>query len=473
MNPKTVAPSYKPPSAFAALGLEPAAAWTIILTFLLVTSVCIVAHLGSVLRFTYPAGALIVAFLLHQKYPVLYLGFSLWLWFLTPFVSRLSDFYAGQFDETRLVLLAPYLAVLVILPSLLRQLPKLYKGDTLPYGFVLVGIAYSFCIGAVNGNLFSVAKTGLDWLIPVLFSFYLVSHWQNYSKYRQTIQKVFFWGVLVTGVYGIVQYVSMPAWDTFWLSAVTEKGAGSFGNVDKQEVRLFSTMNSPGPFAVWMMAGLLMMLSGQGAKGILQVPASVVGYLSFMLTLVRSAWGGWMFGLVALMTSLSPKFQLRLILIVFVLGLAVVPLTTMEPFAETINNRLETLSDLDSDTSAQVRRATYEGLLSQASSSLTGYGTGVMPTYDSAILDLLFTFGWIGMVFYGGGLVLLLLRLFRGKNNGRSDTFFSTIRAIVLAMCLQLVFGNVLARESGIIFWGFVGLGVAAQKYHDYQTQGS
>ena len=471
MNNKT-ATLYKRPSAFAAIGLEPAAAWAIILAFVLFTGVCAFAHLGSVLRFSYPLGALLVAFLLHQKYPILYLGFSWWLWFLTPCVSRISDFYAGQFDETRLVLLAPYLAVLVILPPLLRQLPKLCRGDTVPYVLTLVGIAYSFGIGAVNGSLFNVAKTGLDWLIPILFSFYLVLHWQNYPEHRQNTQRVFFWGVLVTGVYGIIQYTSMPAWDTFWLSAVIEKGAGSFGSVDKEEVRLFSTMNSPGPFAVWMMAGLLMMLSGQGAQGILQIPASIAGYLSFMLTLVRSAWGGWMFGLVALGTSLSPKFQLRLILSVFVLALAVIPLTTMEPFAEAINSRIETLSDLDNDTSAQVRRATYEGLLSQASSSLTGYGTGVMPTYDSAILDLLFTFGWIGMVFYGGGLFLLILRLFKG-NQGRSDLFTSTIRAIVLAMCLQLVFGNVLVRESGIIFWGFVGLGVASQKYYDHQTEGS
>jgi hypothetical protein len=466
MHHKT-ATLYKRPF-HAALGLEPAAAWAIILVFVLFTSMCIFAHLGSVLRFAYPSGALIVAFLLHQKYPVLYLGFSLWLWFLTPFISRVSDFYAGQFDETRLVLLAPYLAVLVILPPLLQQLPKLYKGDLLPYGLVLIGIAYSFCIGAISGSLFSVAKTGLDWLIPVLFSFYLASHWSNYPEYQQNIQRVFFWGVLVTGVYGIIQYTSMPSWDTFWLSAVIEKGASSFGNVDKQEVRLFSTMNSPGPFAVWMMAGLLMMLSGQGTRGILQIPASIAGYLSFMLTLVRSAWGGWMFGLVALMTSLSPKFQLRLVLIVFVLGLAVVPLTTMEPFAQTINDRLETLSNLDGDASARDRRTTYQVLFSQALSSLIGDGTGIRPTYDSAILDLLFTFGWLGMVFYGGGMVLLLFQVFRGSK-GRSDAFISTIRAIVLAMCLQLVFGNVLARESGIIFWGFVGLGVAAQKYHDHQ----
>lgn len=467
-----VAAIHNKSSPLALIGLEPAAAWLVILAFLLFTALCILAHLGSVLRITYPLGTLLVASLLHRKYPILYLGFSWWLWFLTPGISRISDFYAGRFDETRLLLLAPYLAVLVTLPALLRQLPKLCQGDTLPYILTLVGIVYSFCIGAVNGSLFSVAKIGLDWLIPVLFSFHLVLHWQNYPEYRQNTQRVFFWGVLVTGVYGIVQYTGMPPWDTFWLSAVIEKGATSFGSIDNEEIRLFSTMNSPGPFAIWLMAGLLMMLNGQGAQGILQIPASMAGYLSFMLTLVRSAWIGWVLGLMTLSVSISPKFQFRLILIVFVLVLAVVPLTTMEPFAETINNRIETLSDLDNDTSAQVRRATYEGLLSQASSSLTGYGTGVMPTYDSAILDLLFTFGWVGMVFYCGGLLLLLFRLFKGSP-GRTDPFTGTIRAIVLAMCLELVFGNVLARESGIIFWGFVGLGVASQKFRSHQIEGS
>lgn len=469
MNHKT-ATFYKRSSAFAALGLEPAAAWATILAFVLLTGVCVLAHLGTVLRFTYPAGALFVAFLLHQKYPILYLGFSWWLWFLTPFVSRISDFYAGQFDETRLVLLAPYLAVLAILPPLLRQLPKLLQGDTVPYILTLVGVAYSFCIGAVNSSLFSVAKTGLDWLIPVLFSFYLVSQWQNYPEYRQNTQRVFFWGVLVTGIYGVIQYMGMPPWDTFWLSAVIEKGAQSFGSVDNEEVRLFSTMNSPGPFAVWMMVGLLMMLGKQGATGLLQLPASIAGYLSFMLTLVRSAWGGWALGVVALVASLRPKSQSRLILIILVLAISVVPLTTMEPFSSTIQSRIDTLSDLENDGSGQIRRQAYQELLGQGLVNPIGNGIGANPGTDSAVLDLLLTFGWFGNVFYCGGLVLLIFRLFNG-NAVRFDVFVNTIRVIVLAMCLQLLFGNVLVRESGILLWGFLGLGVAAQKYYEHQPQ--
>ena len=60
-----------------------------------------------------------------------------------------------------------------------------------------------------------------------------------------------------------------------------------------------------------MMAGLLLLFEG---KGPLSFPAAAVGYLSFLLTMVRTMWGSWLVGLLALVTSLKLKLQMRLVI---------------------------------------------------------------------------------------------------------------------------------------------------------------
>ena len=464
MNQTSLTPTQNS-SPSVGFSLQPVSAWTAILGLVLFTAFCVLIKAGVVLRLAFPAGAFLVGLFLFQKYPLMYVSYTWWLWFLTPFVRRLSDWQAG-WEEPNTILLAPFLVTAITLWTLLQKLPKARKEGNLLFVLPFIGIFYGMLIGLVQLPAVKVVVPLLNWITPVLFGFYLSSKWREYPSYSQMIRNTFLWGVLVTGAYGIYQYVVAPEWDTFWLIS-SELITG--GDPEPYGLRVFSTMNSAGPFAIVIMAGVLLLFSTSSP---LQFPATAVGYLSLLLTLVRSAWLGWVIGFLALATSLKPKLQMRLVLIASVMVLCVLPLTMIEPFAEKINARFETLSDVQGDTSYNDRSGNYDANLNKALTEFIGKGLGgagnAGKDIDSALLDTLFSLGWIGSSFYVSGLVLLLFNLFN-ESEGGTDLFASAARSTCFSIFIMLIFSSLMLGLTGVVFWGFMGIGTAANRYNRHQ----
>lgn len=440
-------------------GLQPAGAWLIILGFAVFSSVCALSGLGKVLNFAFPGGAFLVGLVLYFRYPVLYVGFCWWIWFLTPFVRRYADFRSG-FTDPSPILLAPYFVTLVSLVTILRSLPSANRRGSLPFLLSLVGVLYGFLVGVIKTSPVSASVRSLEWFTPIVLGHHLFINWRDYPEQRQNIQTVFLWCVLITGSYGVYQYMVAPEWDTAWLINTDLRSAGA---PEPQGLRVWSTMHGPGVFASVMMAGLLLLLTN---VKMLSLPAMAVGYLSFLLSLVRSLWLGWFVALLNLAIFLKPKFQVRLVVIIAVAALCVVPLTLVEPFSEVISARLDSLSNLEGDTSSTDRQATYQALLGPALVNVIGDGIRSGAIYDSAVLETLISLGWIGSTFYVSGLFLLLLRLV-GSAQIRNDSFASTARAITIGMFSQILFGSSMLGLPGMILWSFLSIGLAAQKFYD------
>ena len=432
-----------------------------------------VARAGSLIRLIYPVGSLGVALFLYQRNPILYLGFNWWVTFLTPFIRRLADYYRGSFDSSSLMLTAPYLVTFVAAITLFRGLPQSQRRGNLPFALAAIGIIYGFAIGIGRGNsVAAVIRTFLDWLPPVLLGFHMSANWEKYPEMARNTQRVFCFGALVMGAYGVYQYLIAPEWDNFWLQAVD---AASFGRPEPMGLRVWSTMNGPPPFACVMTIALLVLFVEESA---LKIPASV-GYLAFLLSLVRSAWLAWIVGTFTLVTSLRSGSQVRLVVTIAVMALCVVPLTLVEPFSEVIGDRLESFSSGGNDTSAADRSATYQENLGLALSSPYGRGLGgtwiINPAgrleriaLDSGVLDLFFTLGWFGAIPYLGGLLMLMFSLFENKF-GKSDPFLGVCRAATLSMLAILPLGPFMLGPSGMAMWGFLGLGIAGRKYYRFQ----
>lgn len=464
--------SSSPQGGFSLIGLQPALGWTVILGFLLFTTLGIVAGLGSITRYGFPVGCFVVGLFLYLRYPILYLGFNWWTWFLTPLVARLVDF-RGEWDPSRLMIVSSYLVTLITAITFFRYFPKSYRHGGLPFILAFVGVAYGFLIGLINNPLVGTVRALLDWITPIFFGFHVFIHWRDYPEYRQNILRTFTWCVLITGAYGVVQYLVAPEWDKLW---IIKTGLVTNGKPEPLGIRVFSTMHSPGPFANVMLAGLLLLFNGQG---FVRIPASVVGYLSFLLCLVRSAWGGWIVGMFTLLTSLKSRLQMRLIITMLVMVLCVLPFATVEPFSDIISDRLTSITNIQNDTSYYERSARYNEKLNLALSNLLGNGIGSVyfvndkgrleqVVLDSGVLDTFFTLGWFGAIPYLGGIALLVINLFRSKE-GRSDTFLSASRAIGLGIFSQLWLGSNMLGLSGIILWSFFGIAMAARRYYQHQ----
>jgi len=431
----------------------------------------------EVLEYGYLAAALAIGVLLYWRNPPLYVGFVWWVFFLTPEVRRLIDYQFG-WNPTSPVMLAPSLLAALTFFTLLRHLPKLQFYPIFPFGLVFLGLFYGYGVGALRLGWQASTWDLINWMVPVVFGFYLIVHWRNYPSFRRAVQRTFVWGVLAMGLYGLLQFFDPPLWDQEWM---TNAGMTSVGSPAPFEVRVFSTLNSPGPFALVMMAGLLLLSSG---GGLLRWPAAGVGFVSFLLSLVRSAWGGWLSGLI-FMAAQRGRFAPRLIVGLVVAGLIAFPLISVGPVAEVVNERLQTVNNLEEDPSAQSRETFYSTFAERAFSSPVGEGLGKtglatklssesgesnvqlgeFGAFDSGIMNIPFVLGWAGSLLYLTGLIWSLFYALR-SGASHSDVFAAASRGIVVAVLTQLIFVNSLNGVVGMVFWSFLSMSLAAQLYH-------
>ena len=450
-----------------------AQAWMVIIGFLLLIASGYFIS-ATMLRLVFPATALVVAVFLYLRHPLLYIGFTWWIWFLSPLLTRLVDYRVG-WDPTRQMLIAPYLVVFVTIANFLKYLPSIIPQGGLPFLLGFVGVFYAFLIGLIYNQPIPVIRGFLDWVSPIIFAFHLFINWRDYPSYRQNIQRVFLWSVLVIGAYGIYQFVVAPEWDRYWL--IQSKLFTSSGNPVPFGMRVWSTLHSVGPFGAVMQAGLLLLFTSSGP---LIFPASAVGYLSFLLAQARTNWGGWLLGIIMIMGSVKAKIQMRLITIILVMAMCVVPLLTIEPIAKVVNARLETFTNLQQDGSFKDRSGSYDRNLGLALTNSFGNGLGniwkvnektgqiEVVVIDSGILDIFFTLGWLGAIPYMGALILMIFTVSQ-YTEARFDSFVSAARAIAISSCSQLLIGSGMLSVSGMIMWGFFAMAMAAHKY--YQNQ--
>ncbi len=450
-------------------------AWNIIWIWGVFLALCLLARGGKLLVPLFPIGSVGVGLFLYYRTPILYVGYTWWFCFLASVIRRIIDYQSGSVTPGRWGLTAMLVASISLI-TLFRYAPKAWKSG-LPFLLSTVGVIYAFTIGIIFKNLNLQYMVGFfEWLGPIAFGFHLFINWRNYPAFRQAIERCFVWGVVVTGGYGIIQYCIVPGWDRFYLDFIS---ASSFGKPYPFEVRVFSTLGAPQAFGTVMMAGLLLLFGSQGS---LRFPAAGVGYLSFLLSMARSAWLGWGVGFAAFFPFLKPRLQIRFALTIIVMAILVIPIVNLEPFSDAINQRLESLSTASEDASFQDRAEGYELFLNLALTEVVGQGlgsTGPRQTVgttaitslggsDSGVFPLLFSFGWVGAIPYAGGILIILLQLFQGKDSGR-DFFSTAARAIALGTFAQVWLNNIFSDAFGLVLWGFLGIGLAAQKYYANQ----
>ena len=446
--------------------------WIVILGLVLFLGLFLLLGAGRILVLAFPLGSLAVGIFLYLRAPVLYVGFTWWLWFLGPLIRRLIDYQSGYLTYGPWIL-TPLLVTLISFTTLVRQFPKFYKQDVLPFILCLGSVFYGFLIGLIQ-NPANVAVNGLlSWLCPILFGFHLFVNWRDYPSYRQNWQRTFLWGVLVMGAYGIWQYLVAPAWDSFWLMNIDNL---TYGSPEPLKIRVWSTMMIPQKFAAVMGAGLLLLFINQEN---LRFAAAGFGYLAFLLSLARTGWLNLLLGFIILVPSLKARLQIRLIISIIVAAVIILPVTTIEPFSTVISTRFESLSlsNVDNDVSYQARSEGLNELIGPALTEFVGQGLGSelksgdsgIGAYDNGLLLMLFSLGWFGTIPYLGGIILLLLKLFQGSK-GRIDTFASAARAIAISSFLVQIGLNAVTMDSfAMVVWGFVGVGMAAHKYYLYQ----
>lgn len=457
--------------------LKPIKAWRAILGLALAILISLLIG-GSIAIITLPLGSLSVAWFLYRRYPLFYAGFTWWIWFISPLIRRIIDLRCGYPTPGPWILTSLLVTAISIL-TLLKHLPKAHKQGGLPFVIAAACCLYGYLISLINDGFSDQGiVVFLGWLVPITFGFHLFIHWQDYPSYRQNIQRTFLWGVLFMGVYGIVQYVFAPPWDRFWLEQIAYTGTLSFGVPEPFGIRVSSSMGSPQDFAATMTAGLILLFCIRGSQ---QLLATGFGYLSFLLSLARSAWLSWIVSTLIFFRALKSNMQIRMVIGMMVTALVILPVTTIEPFSTVIGERVESLSNTDSDTSYRARQEGFSVLIGYAMGEFVGLGIknpltpnvnakGDFVVGDNGILLILFALGWIGGLPYILSLLILIIQI-RQICLRKSDLLLHAAYAIILGLVSQIFFKVITDGTMAMILWGFIGIGMSAHNYYIFQIE--
>jgi len=162
---------------------------------------------------------------------------------------------------------------------------------------------------------------------------------------------------------------------------------------------------------------------------------------------------------------------------VLVLGIALsVPLLIFAPNTERVTNRMDTFTELDEDRSLQARMKLYQqgglgAILSPLGNGIGSLGTaaklgeaGDTVVFDSGVLAIPVTLGWLGSLLYLGGLIWMLLQAIK-ITTSNADSFAVIGVSIVMAFMAMMVFSNQLTGFSGMMVWSFLGLALASKHF--------
>ena len=434
----------------------------------------IVLHQGRVVELFFPAGAFAVALMLYRRSPAHYLGFVCWLFFLTPEVRRLADFVSGAFNQQSPIMIAPLAAVALMGLTLVKHVATFGQRRAAPLLLIVIALVYAYAVGFVQAGPAAATFTLINWLYPVMVAFYMTVTWRHYPDYHRVLLKTFVYGGLLMSLYGLLEFVSPMPWDAFWLIASKMESEGQpvpFG------MRISSTMNSCGPFAVTLMTILLMSLA---ARGKARIVLGCVGIPALLLTSARSTWGGFTIALIYSFTMLDGKSRVRLL--AGVLGLAVMaaPLVMIDQVADPVVRRFSTIQDIGEDNSYQARAEFYKSFLSSALTDIAGQGLGATglgtklsdekaaaahADFDSGLMEVPFVMGWPGTLLYTTGVLMLLWRAYRASRRHPTDLLAISGVGVAVAIFSMMVFINTLTSVSGMFFFLGVTLPVISLRY--------
>jgi O-Antigen ligase len=425
---------------------------------------CMAGGQAGVLRIAFPVLSLVICGFLFWRSKPHYVGLVFWLWFVTPFLSRMADFQGGWETESA-VLLAPYLGAGISVITLLTSLRELGNRRSFPYICALAAILYGSTIGLDRYSLFNALRAILNWCVPVFFGFFIYQHSELYYQFRKAIEQAFLYCLLVTGAYGVYQFWTLPDWDKMWLLNVQ---LNSFGAVEAMEIRAFSTMNAPAIFAAVMASGLLLLFC---MKGKLRLVSAACGFLGLMLTMSRASWISLIAGFAFLATRLDMRQRLRLAVaavacVVFLFTAFQIPVIHSE-----VTSRIETFSDPSQDVSFSARVRGHEAAFQTISREPFGEGIGstdaihntegdddIIGPHDSTLLEFLYSLGWVGTLIYGAGLGALSVQLMK---SGGSDSFVLASKAIIVGFVAQCLLNSVLIGILGFLVWTFASMCLA------------
>ena len=428
----------------------------------------------------YPAGAFILAVLAYVRSKPTYLSLVCWLWFISPCIRRIVDAHSG--GTTTPILLGSFLCSCVPCLFMVSNWAGLISKRTAPVLYVLGGIFYGSFVSLMHYAYFSLAQALLAWLSPLFFALFLYYERHEYKALYKSFENSFLIATIVTGLYGIYQFLFLAPWDALWM---LNSDLVSIGQPEAWQVRVFGTMNAPQVFAAFMVAGLLISFRSQSWLRFFSLP---IGIAALILTMARSGWVALAVGVVYLCFYLTTRQRIQLFGLIIACGVLAGAAMQNSQISELLSKRFQSFSDAKNDDSMSARLQDYTTLMhlmseepfgsgigsDQASSSgdsSASTANGGIASRDSTITTVLLAMGWLGSLAFLVGVALIAMDMLLGGQ--RSDPALLAARAIFVALLAEAPLNNISAGPVAFLVWCAIGFCLAQRETVDEQSQQS
>ena len=425
---------------------------------------------GRALSVSYPIGCFIVGLITYARSPRAYIAFTWWIWLLTPLVRRVFDLRYG-YHPTSSLLLGPLLVTSVAVLTVLRQRRMLRSSAYVPFLIAATALSYAFLVGVIRQSPVAAAYDMMTWTAPLLFGFHVALEWRQFPQLSRTILSCVIYGLMVVSLYGLVQFVNPPMWDRAW---VLNADMFSVGTPAPFVIRVFSTLNAPGPCSIMLLFSLLL---GVSAPQRWRAIALALGLVALILTKGRSAWGAFLLGAFVLQLRQPIRSLPRQWLAVGVVILMAAPVITQPRVMAVLTGRAASLGNVSGDQSFLARVALTRDAIGNIASDPVGVGLGKLGgasklltggnssvALDSGPLEVFTLMGWIGGTLYMMALVAIVLPLAR-RPRVLYEQMTAAGTATVAALLVTSLFGNIFTNVSGFFFWSAIGLATAGRTY--------
>ncbi|MGA0594832.1 O-antigen ligase family protein [Enterovirga sp. CN4-39] len=462
------------PETAAAFAYAPAAegpGWTYrptVMTLGLVGLMTIAAMVGpaGAMRLGFPALAAVIAGLLLLKGRLSqFICFCVALFVFTPFVRRLVDIRAG-WETLNLLLLAPYAAAVYALGTFAHALAR---GDDIPgrASFIVVIATTTFGLGSaiIQGKLLAGGYDYLRWVVPPALALLIICNRDHLRVVGDELTRLTLVVVPIVGMYGVYQFLRLPAWDAFWMQ---NAGLVSIGPPIPMQFRVFGTMNSPGSFSGYLMIALAILLV---ARSPLRWVGLAVGSLALALTLSRTAWLGFVVATAILVLAGPVRTKMSVATLVGGAILALPMLLVVPEIYNAIATRLDSFNYLSGDTSFNERSTDFLIFQEQASTLLIGQGLAVNGAYtsyagngpvryiDGGPIETVTALGLVAGLMYYGAVAFLSVRALKVRPGPSGDAALcAACKAIVVTGWVLQIGGSTTIGEVGVFFWIALGI---------------
>lgn len=402
------------------------------------------------------------ALFIQQVKPVAYLPYMLAVWSVYPEIRRLLDWSFNSYSDTPIMALAPFLVSLTMLIPIIKGYKRLSRVSIAVLATAMFVFVYGLIIGLPQYGAMAAGFDFINYLSPMLIVPYINVSTFHHSA-RDVWLKSFTSIAVVVGIYGIIQYFAIPPWDKFWM---IQSNMQSIGHPKPMEVRVFSTLNSPGPAGVYFSFALAVMVMNKKWRAF-GVPGLLIVVFALLLTLVRSSWIGLVAMIIAYFMQAKSQNKMKLVTMLAALVIFFQFVLPSLPGSDSITSRFESFGNLSEDTSYQERLAFSTHISQYISANPLGNGLGstglsaklnknALQDFDNGYLNVFYTFGLPGGLFFIGLLLFLLVYTLKASNEHKEYRHLAF--GTMVAVMFLFLSSNMMSGVGGACIWFLVSM---------------